>query len=195
MRYYDNGNDYREELHGFWNENVKKFRRGAWIAAILMILCGILCLFFPVESMLVMEVIASILLIVMGVAEIYEYSRVPVYLRTAGPVVSGVLNILLGILLLTSTSENLIIAYGFIFGIGLITFGIEKIGSYNRLRFFSVDGLGWLMASGILSILCGVVLVFVPQASVALSVIVAIYLLAGGISLAIDAANAKELEL
>jgi uncharacterized membrane protein HdeD (DUF308 family) len=195
MRYYDNENDYGEELRGFWNENVKSFRTRAWIAAILMILCGIFCLFFPVESMLVMEVIASILLIVMGASEIYEYTKLPVYFRTAGPVVSGVLNILLGILLLTSTSENLIIAYGFIFGIGLITFGIEKISAYSHMRFFSFGGLGWLMASGILSILCGVALIFVPQASVAISVLVAIYLIAGGISLAIDAANAKELKL
>ena len=75
MFLYDNNTDYRESFRQYWNNNVKKFRTGSMIAGIVMIVLGILCMVFPVETIVVIEVIASIALLAVGIAEVAAYAE------------------------------------------------------------------------------------------------------------------------
>lgn len=195
MLFYDNGRDYREEFRNFWNENVRKYRRHGLIAGIIMLVLGILCLFFPVRSMLVMEILASIALIVVGFLEIVGYMSVPVYLRLGGSLLSGILNVILGILLLTSSSEAMLATFAFLIAIEMMAFGISQLAAANRMKFYGASDTGWLTASGILNLVIACIFIFLPQASIAISIIIAIYLLIAGIALIYGAWNSRELHI
>lgn len=195
MFIYDNNTDYRQEFRQYWNSNVKKFRTGSFIAGIVTILLGILCMVFPVKTIVVIEVIASIALIAAGIAEIAAYSGSPVYLRFSGSLLNGLLNIMLGIMLLSSPKEALIATYAWLFAIALLMFGISELSLRNRLKFFGVEDTSGLMINGVLSIIFSFVLFFIPQASIAISYILAIYLIVGGVTALINGVNAKELKM
>lgn len=194
MNFYDNDQNYREQFRSFWNDNVKKFRTRSIIVGIILIILGVLCLTYPVDSLLVIEIIAAIAMICAGVYEIILYTKMPIFFRMGGGVVSGILNILLGVLLLTSSKESMFLTFAFIFSIEMLIVGIEEIAVYRRARFFGTEGAGWLLASGILSIIFAVVLAVLPQTSIAIGILLAIYLLAGGITLVINGINAKNLK-
>ncbi len=192
MFLYDNNTDYRESFRQYWNNNVKKFRTGSMIAGIVMIVLGILCMVFPVETIVVIEVIASIALLAVGIAEVAAYAEAPVFVRFSGSLLNGILNIMLGVMLLSSPKEALIATYAWLFAIALLMFGISELGIKNRLQFFGMTDTGSLTFSGVLSIIVSFVLFFMPQASAAISIILAVYLIAAGITSIINAGNAKE---
>jgi uncharacterized membrane protein HdeD (DUF308 family) len=194
MNFYDNDQDYREQFRSFWNDNVKKFRTRSIIVGIILIILGVLCIVYPVDSLLVIEIIASIAMICAGVYEIVLYTKMPIYFRMGGGIVSGILNILLGILLLTSSKEAMFVTFAFIFSIEMLVVGIEEIAVYRRARFFGAEGAGWLLASGIINVVFAIVLAILPQMSVAIGILLAIYLLAGGIMLVLNGINAKDLK-
>jgi uncharacterized membrane protein HdeD (DUF308 family) len=189
---YDNNRDYRDEFRNFWNDKVKKVRKRSLIVGIIMIVLGILCLVFPVRSIYFLEVIASLVMIFIGIYEIAAFFMMPIFFRFGGGLLAGILNIMLGIILLSSPPEEMITAFGFIIAIDVLIFGIEELSAVSKAKYFGAGDTGWLTANGILSVICGIVLIFLPQASVALSIILAVYLLVGGISLLSAAANAKE---
>lgn len=193
--FYDNNIDYGNEFRNYWNDHVKKFRAGGFVAGIIMIVLGVLCFIFPVNSLLVMEILIAILIITAGAGEIAAYSRMPVFLRLPGTLISGILNILLGVLLLVGDRQEMMITFAFIFSIELIVVGIQEIAASNRMRFFGETSTGWLVASGALNLIGGCCLLFMPAASIAISFVVAIYLVVGGVSLLVKAVNAKELKM
>ncbi|MEE8815868.1 MAG: DUF308 domain-containing protein [Lachnospiraceae bacterium] len=195
MLFYDNGKDYRNELQSFWNGNVKKFRTSSLVGGILMVILGILCAAFPFQSMIAMEYIASILLIVVGIAQIYAASQVPIFLRTGGTILGGILNIILGILLLTSPADVMLGTFAFIIAINLMLFGVEECVAYNRVKFFQAEGGGWLLFEGIVNIIVSIIFLFLPQTSIAISYLFAFYLLVTGIASICASVAARELKI
>lgn len=194
MLFYDRGKDYGEEVRDFWNQNVTKYRRRTIIIAVIMLVLGVLCFIFPVKSILLMEILASILIFIIGIFQIVSYFSTPSYLRLGGSLIGGILNLLLGFLLLTSSSEAMLYTFAFIFAIEMMICGIEELAGASRMRFFAAGrSTTWITVSGILNIICAVILIIMPQASVAISWIVAFYLLSGGITLLIAAIDAKKL--
>ena len=146
-----------------------------------MLVLGILCIAFPFSSAYVMEIIASLLILAFGIAEIVIYMNAPIYVRFGGSLISGILNVILGILLLTSPSEELFTAFAFLLAVNLLMVGIEELE---------------LMANSIINIIAAVIFLMVPKTSAAfLSLFVAIYLITGGVSLLIGCFNAKELKI
>ena len=120
----------------------------------------------------------------------------PIYVRFGGSLISGILNVILGILLLTSPSEELFTAFAFLLAVNLLMVGIEELEIYAKIRFFNAAGNGWLMANSIINIIAAVIFLMVPKTSAAfLSLFVAIYLITGGVSLLIGCFNAKELKI
>lgn len=195
MFIYDNNTDYRDDFRQFWNNNVKKYRTGSIVTGIIMIILGILCMVYPVETMVVIEVVASLALIAVGIAELVGYANTPVYIRFGGGLLNGLLNIMLGIILLSSPKDALIATYAWMFAIALLMFGISELSLKSRLQFFGVQNTGSLTLNGVLSIIFAIILFFIPQASIAISYILAIYFVVSGVTALISGINAKELKM
>lgn len=195
MLFYDNGRDYREEFRNFWNDNVRRYRRHGLIAGIVMVVLGILCLIFPLRSMLFLEILASAALIVIGIMEIAGYMTIPVYLRLGGGVISGILNVMLGVLLLTSPSEAMLATFAFLIAINMMAWGISQLAAANRMRFFGAEDTRWLTVSGILNLIVALIFIFLPQASAAISILIAIYLLITGIMILYGSFRSGELHI
>lgn len=194
IRYQMNQN-YRDELRDYWNKNLKKGRIWGFIVGAVLTVLGVLCLIFPVESVQVMAIIAGILMIAAGVAEIAAVSRVPVYVFSGAGVVYGVLNILSGIILLLMDRTGQVYLFGFIFAINMMVFGIDELVGASRASFFNFSGSGWLIASGVINIIMSIVFFFLPGASaITVSILAGIYLIISGVTLLSYAASARELK-
>lgn len=195
MSTYDNNEDVIVEIKNQWNKNLRSMRIWGVVAAILMIIVGILCIVYPVETTYTIEILASIALFCFGIWEIAQYFQKPPFLRMGSSLASGILNLLLGIMLLTSPAEDMLVFFGFLFGLDLMMLGFEQITAAGRLKAIGVTGTGWLTADGVLNIIFGIILLFTPMASIpAVSLILAMYLIFGGISLLITSFNAKDLK-
>ena len=196
LKFYYNGEDLLDDAAKYWNKELKHTRIVGTIVGIVMLILGILCIAFPFSSAYVMEIIASLLILAFGIAEIVIYMNAPIYVRFGGSLISGILNVILGILLLTSPSEELFTAFAFLLAVNLLMVGIEELEIYAKIRFFNASGNGWLMANSIINIIAAVIFLMVPKTSAAfLSLFVAIYLITGGVSLLIGCFNAKELKI
>ena len=124
-----------------------------------------------------------------------EYFQRPFILRTGVSLMSGILDVILGIMLLTSPADEWLIFFGFLFGLDLMMVGFEQLTLTGTFHAFGVINTGWMTFDGILNILVGIILLFMPIASVsAVSVLLSFYLLAGGITLLIGCINVKELK-
>lgn len=192
---YFNDKSLADAAAEYWNKGLKKYRLVGLIGGIVLCVLGVLCLLFPFTSTAVMGYIASAAILVTGILSIIEYFRMPVFLHSAALLVPGIINVIVGILLLTSTKENMIVVFAFVIAFELLITGIEELSSASRLKYFGDTGYGWLIASGVISIVIAIIFMFLPRSSVAISVLVGIYLLAGGISLIVAAVKAKELKV
>lgn len=195
MKTYNDGEELISEIKEKWNKNLRSTRVWGIIAAILMIVIGVMCMFNPVTTTYFVEVLASVALLAFGIWEVARYTQRPVFLRTGASLASGILNILLALMLITSPAEDTLAFFGFLFGLDLMMLGFEQVTSTGRLHAIGVLNTGWLTAEGILNIIVGAFLLMMPMASIAaVSVVLAIYLVFGGIDLLIMCINAKNLE-
>lgn len=195
MMRYNNGDELLNEIKEKWNKNLRSTRIWGFVASIFMIVIGILCIAFPVQTTYAIEVLASIALLCFGIWEVVRYTQMTPFLRTGVTLAGGILNIILAIMLLTSPAADLLMSFGFLFGLNLLMLGFEQVTATSRLGVIGVTGTGWLTAEGVLNIIFGFILLFVPMASVAaVSAVLAMYLIFGGISLLITSINAKDLK-
>lgn len=191
---YNNGDELISEIKDKWNRNLRSMRVWGIIAAIFMIIVGFLCIVYPVQTTYAIEVMASVAILCFGIWEIVRYAQTTAFLRTGVRLASGILNVILGIMLLTSPAPDLLMSFGFLFGLDLMMLGFEEVTATSRYSAIGVTGTGWLTATGVLNIIFGIILLFMPIGSVvAVSVLLAMYLIFGGISLLIISIRAKDL--
>lgn len=195
MRIYENGDELINEIRGSWNKNLRSMRIWGFIASVFMILSGILCIIYPVSTTYFIEVVASVALLAFGIWEVVRYIQRPAFMRSGVSLASGILNIILAILLLTSPAEEMLSSFGFLFGFNLLMLGFEQMTASGRFRAVGISGTGWIVADGIMNILIGIFLLFTPIASIlAVSFMLALYLIFGGINLFILSFNARNLK-
>lgn len=195
MTVYDSDNELIAEIKDQWNKNLRSTRIWGIVASILMIVAGIVCIAYPVESTYAIEVFAAVSLLCFGVWQVVEYLQRPPFLRMGTGLASGILNVLLAILLLSSPAVDMMYFFGFLFGLDLMMLGFEQVTATGRLKAIGVTGTGWFTADGVLNIIFGFILLFMPVASIAaVSVILAMYLIFGGISLLVMSVKAKDLK-
>lgn len=194
MQQYNNGEELFQEIKNKWNKSIKSLKIWGIIGSILMVIIGILCFFKPIQTTYFIEILASVALLVFGIWEIVRYVQKPVFIRNGVSLASGILNILLAIMFLTSPKEELIASFGFLFGLDLLMLGIEQLTSTGRLHSIGIADTGWLTADGIMNIIFGIALLIFPMASIAVSYIIGFYLIFGGISLFVIAINAKNIK-
>lgn len=188
--------DYRKMLAGQWNHELRSIRITSIIISLVLLALGVLCAIFPGKSIAALSVIASILIVVLGVFQIVCYCKLPILIRRVGTLVSGILNILLGILLLCSPIGVTLSTFIFMMGFMLISIGIEELVFSGTLKSFGVSGSGWLIANGIISILAALMFFFMPMMAsvVAINYMIAAYLIVDGVTLLIEAISMKDLK-
>lgn len=185
----------KQQLAQEWNARVRSVRTTGFVISVLMIAVGVLFLAFPVQSIYLGAAILTAFIIAFGIFEIAEYLSLPALFRMGGMLVSGILNILIGIMLMALPAEGMVIAFSFMLAFNLLMVGIEELSFTSLLRAFNVASYGWVIASGILNIVFAFMLIFIPiTSSIALWICLALYLIAGGISMLIECVKSKNLE-
>lgn len=196
MKKYDKSFDYADGFREFWNGKVKGVRIVGFILAAVLAVLGFVLFFKPMQTVYVIGMIAAIIMIATGIYEIIDHFTVPVWLRTGGLLLAGIVNILMGILLLKFEQDELFKFFAFIVGIDMLIVGLEKLGLLTRLRYFGVEGTGWLIFTGILNILAAFCLFFLPVESAGvLSAVIGIYLIVCAVTLLIDCIQARSFNI
>lgn len=195
FREYHSKDEFIDELRKAWNKRVKSIRTCGIIVGIIMMVLGVMACIWPVQTALVVEVVASIVILILGIFEIYAYFSIPAMMRTGAGLVSGILNIIVAIMLLTSPEQDMLVSFSFLLAADLMLLGIEEISASGKLAFLGIGGLGMSVADGWLKIIASLVLILMPIASTAAaSIVIGVYLIAGGLSLLIQSIRAGELK-
>jgi uncharacterized membrane protein HdeD (DUF308 family) len=158
---------------GSWNEQLKKDTKQHYIfgiiAAVLMIVLGVVMIFCPVGSLRAILWLLVIGFLVAGIFRIVTYNRMPYLLRQGFSLATGVIDVILSLMLIVAmvsdpvaTGDVFIWFIGFMFGFYALFAGINTIAGSGFVKQLGGSS-GWLVASGILEIIAGVMLLFVPE--------------------------------
>lgn len=195
MLFYDDQKDYRQEIRDFWNANLKKYRTASICSGIVLLILGVAGMIWPLQSVVAVAYIIAAALIVFGIAKIIGYSKTPSYFRMGLGLVDGILDILLGVMMIFSGTEVMLYTLSFFFAFELIATGIEHIAVGNKIQFFGFGATGSFTFSGIINLIVGTLLLFMPGASLlTLGTIAIFFLITKGILLIVDGVRAGELK-
>ena len=162
MRWFDSEFDYVQELIDTWNKKRKKVRTAYFIIAAVLILAGILTAVFPVRVFAVIQYLAAAAVIVIGIYHFVAYTSMTYYFKDGMLIMSGILNILIGIMLLSMPVTLTVQVVTFMLAFLLIFTGAQKISFASRLKYFRIPSTGSLTFSGILNIILAVIFLLLP---------------------------------
>ena len=186
--------DFIDELKEKWNRQVKKVKIGCLILSTIMIVAGICCIIYPLETFNVMKIIISIVFISFGIYHMIAYCMSSVYFKEPINIITGLIHILFGVLLIKMPPEITAMSLTLMLAILLLFSGAEKISFSRRLSLFGLWDTSKYMYSGILNIVLAVVFIILPISSVlVINYIIAAYMIVHGISLLIEALAMKKL--
>ena len=190
MRWFDSDFDYVQELIDTWNSRRKKIRTAYIIIAAVLLIAGILTAVFPVSIFAVMQYFAAAAVIVIGIYHFVTFASMTYYFRDYMLLLSGILNVLIGIMLFFMPVALTVQVITFLLAFLLIFSGAEKLSLASRLRYFRIPHTGSMTFSGVLNIILAVIFLLLPFVSaLALNYILAAYLIIVGIALLIEAAG------
>ena len=196
MRWFDSDFDYVQELIDTWNRRRKKLRTTYFIIAAILLIAGILTAIFPIRIFSFMQYLAAVAVIVIGVCHFVAFASMTYYFRDYMLLLSGILNILIGVMLFIMPVTLTVQVFTFMLASILIFSGVEKLSLASRLRYFRIPHTGSLTFSGILNIILAVVFLLLPFVSaLALNYILAAYLIIIGAALLIEAAGMHKISL
>lgn len=140
----------------------KRFRIVTIVPTVLMLLFGVVTLLKPDLSNNFMAVVSGLLVILLGAINLYGFFKSYTFMRlqfyfSIVTMAFGVVVILVPLLF----STVITILFGIFMGIS----GLNKI--YNAIEFKKVKDKSWtvILSMGILSIVCGLILIFQPLES------------------------------
>ena len=196
MRWFDSEFDYVQELIDTWNKKRKKVRTAYFIIAAVLFLAGILTAVFPVRVFAVIQYLAAAAVIVIGIYHFVAYTSMTYYFKDGMLIMSGILNILIGIMLLIMPVTLTVQVITFMLAFLLIFTGAQKISFASRLKYFRIPNTGSLTFSGILNIILAVIFLLLPFVSaLALNYILAAYLVITGAALFAEALGMHKLSM
>ena len=196
MRWFDSDFDYVQELIDTWNSRRKKMRTAYIIIAAVLLIAGILTAVFPVSIFAVMQYFVAAAVIVIGIYHFVTFASMTYYFRDYMLLLSGILNVLIGIMLFFMPVALTVQVITFLLAFLLIFSGAEKLSLASRLRYFRIPHTGSMTFSGVLNIILAVIFLLLPFVSaLALNYILAAYLIIVGIALLIEAAGMHKISL
>ena len=196
MRWFDSEFDYVQELIDTWNKKREKIRTAYFITAAVLVLAGILTAVFPIRVFAVIQYLAAAAVIVIGIYHFVAYTSMTYYFKDGMLIMSGILNILIGIMLLIMPITLTVQVITFMLAFLLIFTGAQKISFASRLKYFQIPNTGSLTFSGILNIILAVIFLLLPFVSaLALNYILAAYLVITGAALFVEALGMHKLSM
>ncbi|BDF57353.1 hypothetical protein CE91St36_01700 [Christensenellaceae bacterium] len=168
------------------------------IIAICMIVIGVLIFMAPLITGLGIAYLITVGFIVYGIFQIIAYARTSSDYRNGWTLANGIIFALLGILILVQAlgtqlgALNMLSVFSFFIGFFALFGGITQISSYGAFKKAGEPGAGWILASGIINLVLGILIVCAPIAGwFTMEWIFAIYLIVGGIALFAEACSGK----
>jgi uncharacterized membrane protein HdeD (DUF308 family) len=169
------------------SEAIKRNKPIGIIAAIAMVLFGILFVALPLDMAYLTEIFAMCGFIAYGVYRIVAYVRTPAGSRMGWTLANGILSVVLGALIIFSPAEVVIEVFAFLLGFLAISGGINQMVMSGAIKRETGVSPALIIVSGVINIAMGVFLVISPFAlTAALEFVFGIYLVVGGITLAIE---------
>lgn len=187
--------DFIEEFKNNWNERIKKWKIVYIVLSIIMILVGVACLFFPVQTLGTLKMIAGIVMIGFGLYSITNYFLSTSFFKDPFAVVHGIINILFGILIMAMPSMVTVLSLTYMFAFILLFYGTQKIAFAQKLKYFRIIDTKTYTFSGVLTIIVSIIFFILPMTSaLAINYMIGFYLLIDGITLFIEALNLKTIK-
>lgn len=187
--------DFVQVFNDNWNKKMKKLRGGCFILSIVMIIIGLACLFFPVQTFEIVKILVSFIFIGCGVYAIVDYCLTTSYFKDPIVIIIGVTHILFGILLFEIPADITAMSLTIMLAVVLLFHGAQKISFSRRLSFFGITDTSIYTMSGILTIILSIIFMIVPMTSaIVINDIIAAYLIIDGIILLIETVNMKKLD-
>lgn len=192
---YDFDFDYADDFATRWNEGYRRARTWMIVLGVLLALVGVASALDPFSIYAFVQAVIAAALVVGGASQLVSYVRAPELLRSPATLVMGVLNALLGIMLLTLpaylTAGTVVFLLAFLF----IIAGAERITSARRMRYFGLPSSGVNTAVGVLNVVAGVAFLLLPVASgVVLGYVMSAYLVIGGVTLIVQGVSMRRIE-
>ncbi len=195
MNGYDANHDYVNEYIDRWNQTAERAKVGMIVLGVVLAIAGVAVILAPMGAYLMVQAVIAAILIVHGIGQVATYIQTPEFFRNGAQLASGILNAALGIVLLVLPSTVTAGAIIYMLAFLLIMTGIERISFARQMRFYQIPASSMGTATGVLNIILGVAFIFMPLAGgIALSYLLATYLIAGGITLVVEGVSIKKIE-
>lgn len=192
MAFFDSSFDYRGEFIENWNRNIKKAKWTLVIVAAIFVIIGICLIAFPLATLAALMVAMGIMLIISGIWNIIAYCKTSAYFRDPVLILNGVLDIILGVMILTSPVFVTVATLAIILGFELLFSGIRRVAMASRLKFYRIMNTTLLTISGVIGIVVAVIYICMPYFAVAsLNYILAFFMIADGIVMLFEAFSLK----
>lgn len=187
MQRYDSSFDHVGDFVTRWNAEVRRTRALTICLGALIALAGVASLVSPFSLYAVIQAGIAVALVAGGAVGIAAYVRTPELFRSPVTLVTGVLNAVLGVMVLTLPAYLTAGTLAFLLAFLFIASGAERLSTAHRMRYFGIEGSGASTATGIVNIVAGAAFLLMPLfSSLVLGYLMAAYLIVAGASLIVD---------
>ena len=192
---YDPNHDYVSEYIDQWNRQIRATKIWMAVIGIVLVITGLASAIAPFSMYAFIQTFAAVALIMHGASHLVSYFQTPQFFRNGATLASGLLNALLGILLLalpaTLTAGTIVFLLAFL----LVTMGIERISFAQNMKYYQLGGSTAGMITGIVDIVLGIVFALMPLfASAAISILISAYLVVAGVALIVESLSIKRID-
>lgn len=155
--------------------NVERYRgpiRNWWVPVLLgvmFLVVGVVVFFHPGTSYLTLAVMFGIGVIISGIFDLYVGASTHVQSGRGWMIAAGVIEILLGILMLFPQISGLVLP--FMLAFWLMFRGFTLIGVSSDMMSYGIKGPGWVIALAVLLIIAAFIVLFNPVVGVGVIVI------------------------
>lgn len=194
MTWFDPQYDYIAEFIDNWNHKLRRIKGMLIVVAILLLVAGVLCALLPEETYLTIQAFAAAALIVQGIGHIVSYASTTYYFKDPMLIIAGILDILLGLMVVFMPVGVTVATLTFLFAILLLFHGAGRIAFASRMKYYRIMSTGAITFSGVVSIVLAVIFILLPLLSMlVLNYILAAYLIVEGITLLVEALSMKQI--
>lgn len=192
---YDPNHDYVSDYIDQWNRQIRATKIWMAVIGIVLVITGLASAIAPFSMYAFIQTFAAVALIMHGASHLVSYFQTLQFFRNGATLASGLLNALLGILLLalpaTLTAGTIVFLLAFL----LVTMGIERISFAQNMKYYQLGGSTAGMITGIVDIVLGIVFALMPLfASAAISILISAYLVVAGVALIVESLSIKRID-
>lgn len=146
-----------------FNEFIRRYEKNSIFISILMLILGLLLVFKPVESALVVVYMFGTFILVDGIIHMVSYFKTKADIRVMNfEFAEGILEILSGIIILFN-AKYLLSFLAILLGIWIIIKSIAKMQMALNIKIYEQSSWGLVLAFAIISLIIGIFIVLNPM--------------------------------